>query len=123
MPDSFLAALEVSDRIVRDRSFGNHFDLDDADRIIASYLAHNAAVREAIPAARLLEFDVADGWAPLCAFLEVPIPDSPFPNVNDREQFRQLFGLNEPEREFSDARVDELQRTFRDVVNGQRTDQ
>ena len=32
---------------------------------------------------RLLVFDVRDGWKPLCAFLNKPVPDIPFPNVND----------------------------------------
>ncbi len=41
-------------------------------------------VREHVPAERLLVFDVRAGWEPLCAFLGVPVPDEPFPNVNDR---------------------------------------
>lgn len=35
---------------------------------------------------RLLMFDVKEGWEPLCKFLEVPVPDVPFPRVNDAEQ-------------------------------------
>jgi len=27
------------------------------------------------------------GWAPLCEFLEVPIPDEPYPNTNSRAEF------------------------------------
>jgi hypothetical protein len=30
---------------------------------------------------------VGDGWEPLCEFLEVPTPDTPFPHLNDSEQF------------------------------------
>jgi Sulfotransferase domain len=26
---------------------------------------------------------VREGWAPLCRILEVPIPDEPFPRLND----------------------------------------
>jgi len=26
---------------------------------------------------------VKEGWEPLCQFLGVPVPDLPFPNVND----------------------------------------
>jgi len=48
---------------------------------------HNAAVRAAIPPARLLEYEVADGWDPLCAFLGVQVPDEPFPRTNERENF------------------------------------
>jgi len=39
-------------------------------------------VRE-VPAERLLVWQVKDGWAPLCQFLGVPVPEEPFPNVND----------------------------------------
>ena len=28
----------------------------------------------------------AQGWKPLCDFLNMPMPDTPFPNVNDRTQ-------------------------------------
>ncbi len=49
--------------------------------------AHNERVKAAIPTDRLLVFDVKQGWAPLCAFLGVPIPDMPFPRTNDRAEF------------------------------------
>lgn len=41
-----------------------------------------AAVKERCPADRLLVFDVRDGWEPLCKFLDVPTPDTPFPHTN-----------------------------------------
>jgi hypothetical protein len=34
-------------------------------------------------------FKVSDGWDPLCAFLGVPKPDTQFPNVNDRADFKK----------------------------------
>jgi hypothetical protein len=55
----------------------------------AGFNAHNDAVREVIPAAQLLEFQVKEGWEPLCSFLQLPIPDEDFPRTNDREQFWQ----------------------------------
>ncbi len=45
------------------------------------YTAHNARVRATVPAGQLLEFNVKEGWPRLCAFLEVPVPDVPFPNL------------------------------------------
>ena len=33
-------------------------------------------------------FDSIAGWEPLCKFLNKPIPDEPFPNVNDKEQIK-----------------------------------
>ena len=40
----------------------------------------------AIPRDRLLTFDVAQGWQPLCQFLDVPVPGKPFPRLNSREE-------------------------------------
>ena len=72
----------------------HHFgtDLPERKQAIAGFNAHVEAVRTTIPANRLLEFDVRQGWAPLCAHLGVPIPDTPFPNLNDAAQFAALVG-------------------------------
>lgn len=61
----------------------------DTDRpaLARAFEAHRAAVEQAIPAERLLVFQAADGWEPLCAFLDVPVPDEPFPRTNDRADF------------------------------------
>ena len=45
--------------------------------------AWNEEVRRSVPKEQLLEFEVKDGWKPLCDFLDLPVPDEPFPNVND----------------------------------------
>lgn len=55
--------------------------------MIAAMHRHNDAVRQAIPADRLLVWDVTEGWEPLCDFLEVPVPSEPMPHANDRETF------------------------------------
>ncbi|WP_067814862.1 sulfotransferase family protein [Actinomadura kijaniata] len=75
--------------LVEELIFDAVFDgrLDDPDRAIAAFNRHNDAVRQLVPAERLLEFDVTQGWEPLCHFLDVPVPDRPFPRRNDRKQF------------------------------------
>lgn len=55
-----------------------------------AFIAHEAAVKSAIPAERLLVFEVKEGWGPLCAFLGVEAPDEPFPRTNDRSEFWDL---------------------------------
>ena len=55
--------------------------------MIAAYEANIADVRRAVPKTRLLEFDVKECWAPLCAFLGVPVPASPFPKTNSTAEF------------------------------------
>lgn len=59
----------------------------DAEQLVAAYEAHNRAVVAAIPAGRLLQYRVTDGWAPLCDFLQRPMPDEPFPCTNQRSEF------------------------------------
>ena len=44
-----------------------------------------------IPADRLLVYRVSDGWGPLCEFLGVPVPDTPFPQVNSTEDFKEMI--------------------------------
>ncbi len=48
-----------------------------------------------IGAGRLLVFDVAEGWAPLCGFLDCLVPDGDFSRSNSVEEFWQVFGGGE----------------------------
>jgi len=34
-----------------------------------------------------LVFEAAQGWQPLCEFLDLPVPAEPYPRVNSREEF------------------------------------
>jgi hypothetical protein len=64
------------------------------DAVIQGYEQHNDAVRAAVPARRLLVWQPQDGWAPLCAALNVPLPDEPFPHTNTRKMWRFRSMLN-----------------------------
>ncbi|CAN0156386.1 unnamed protein product [Ascophyllum nodosum] len=55
----------------------------------ADFLRHSAQVKATIPAEKLLEFSMKDGWQPLCTFLGVPVPKVPFPKSNSREEATQ----------------------------------
>jgi hypothetical protein len=57
------------------------------DEIIAAFNRHVAAVKATIPPERLLVFDVREGWAPLCAYLGVPLLEADFPRTNNTEEF------------------------------------
>jgi hypothetical protein len=70
---------------VMDRVFDGR--IDDPAYVMKVFERHLAEVQAAIPAARLLVFDVREGWEPLCAFLGTPVPDEPFPQANEREAF------------------------------------
>ena len=60
--------------------------IHDRDFMISAFERHNAEVQRMVSADRLLVYEVTQGWPPLCKFLGVPTPDSPFPRVNSREE-------------------------------------
>lgn len=55
------------------------------------YDGHNADVKKLVPKAKLLVYDVREGWEPLCKFLDVPVPDEPYPNLNDTESMTAIY--------------------------------
>jgi hypothetical protein len=73
--------------IVVDRTFFQR--TADRDYCLEVFREHIAAVQREIAPDRLLVFDVAEGWDPLCAFLGVPVPEhEPFPRLNNTEEFQ-----------------------------------
>jgi hypothetical protein len=74
---------------------GRLFDqrLHDEARCIEVFNRHNETVRQVIPPERLLVYDLAEGWGPLCAFLGVETPATPIPKANTTEEFqREIAG-------------------------------
>jgi Sulfotransferase domain len=65
-------------------SFPNGYD---PDALKEAYVAHNEAVKRTVPPERLLVWEVTEGWEPLCAFLDLPVPSEPLPHANDRATF------------------------------------
>jgi len=77
--------------LIMDTMFAGRFL--DRSYAVACMEAHNQAVIDAIPAEQLLVYQIADGWEPLCRFLNVDVPDAPFPQVNTRQEFQQRFAV------------------------------
>ena len=61
--------------------------VDDKKSAIEVFERHNRNVRETIPAYRLLEWQAAEGWEPICEALGLPVPDEPFPHKNTTEEW------------------------------------
>jgi len=72
---------ELTDRIIWQGTFAGR--VRERDHAIKVFEQHRDRVRSCIAPGRLLEFDVKQGWKPLCEFLSVPVPDIPFPHAND----------------------------------------
>jgi hypothetical protein len=74
-------------KILVDLAF--HNDLSKSN-IIQCYMDHIEYVKRVCPAEKLLVFDVKEGWEPICKFLDLPIPDEPFPNLNDASAMQSI---------------------------------
>lgn len=81
------------DRMFR-RVIGALFDnrMRDHDHVIDVFNRHNAEVRRRIAPHRLLVYDIAQGWEPLCGFLGVAVPAAAMPKANSREEFGKHAG-------------------------------
>jgi hypothetical protein len=80
-------ARQMIDELVWDKEFDGRFE--DREYAIETFERHNKEVRQRVPAEKLLVYEVKEGWAPLCEFLGVEVPDKPFPHLNDTEVFRR----------------------------------
>lgn len=72
-------------RLILEHTF--HGRYRDKEHTINIYRRHNQNVIDTVPPERLLQFHVKDGWEPLCAFLDKPVPDESFPRLNQRADF------------------------------------
>lgn len=76
------------------RALGERFsdDFTNPTAMMDAMVRHNDAVRAEVPAERLLEWRVTDGWEPICERLGVPVPEEPFPVTNSTKEFREMMG-------------------------------
>jgi len=80
--------IDMVNELIWQKTFDNRFA--DRAHAIAVYNAHNAEVQRVVPPERLLVYTVKEGWEPLCHFLDVPVPDEPFPHLNDSAEFQRM---------------------------------
>ena len=80
---------QMTRELILKRVFGDRSS--DADHIRAIYRAHNDLVEATVPKDQLLVYQPGDGWAPLCRFLDVEIPESDYPHANSRDEYQAKF--------------------------------
>jgi hypothetical protein len=78
--------LDFANRLVWLGLFQNKFS--DKDFAIRLYNEWNEEVKRNVPPEKLLIYNVQEGWGPLCAFLEKPVPGIEFPRLNDTAAFK-----------------------------------
>lgn len=81
-----IRARRMIEEIVWERDFDGRFK--DREYAIATFQQHNEEVGQRVSSERLLVYEVKEGWRPLCEFLGVDVPDTPFPHLNDSAVFR-----------------------------------
>ena len=64
---SLITAFENNERDVKEHCKKNHIDL--------------------------LVYEIGAGWGPLCKFLDMPIPDVPYPKTNDTAEFKRVLNF------------------------------
>jgi len=79
----FRSVLVMMNKVVYDRVFHGRKDREYCTKI---FIEHIEQVKATVPKERLLVFDVKEGWKPLCQFLGVEEPNTPFPRMNERAQ-------------------------------------
>jgi hypothetical protein len=84
--------MEMVNFIIVEKTFGGSLAKDHA---IGVFNAHNDEVRRSVPAERLLVYESEEGWDPLCAFLGVPVPTTPYPKMNTMAEFRSRFPVKQ----------------------------
>jgi len=95
----------------------NIYDLFDGRvteraHMIDCFNRHTEEVTRSVPGDRLLVFEAKMGWGPLCEFLGVDAPATPYPHVNTREDFAKLFGAADSPEEVSKRNQDPEQSIF-----------
>jgi len=72
------------------RYFNGDYSKENAVKIYNNWIEH---VKRSCQQQdkQLLIHEAKEGWEPLCAFLKVPVPDCPYPNVNDTKEFHKIL--------------------------------
>ena len=79
------------DEHLQDIFFNQAFNgkIEDKDAMMHWFNRWNEEVKKNVPAERLLVYNVAEGWEPLCRFLNVAVPATTFPQTNKKEGFQK----------------------------------
>lgn len=59
----------------------------------AVYHEHYDTIRAVTPPERLLEYELGSGWEPLCKFLGKPVPNEPFPRINEKKALQEWIAI------------------------------
>ena len=79
--------LDMINRTIWIGEFSGRFE--DKEFAVDVFKKHIELVKTVFPEERLLVHSAKDGWQPLCDFLGVPVPDEPYPWLNESINFKR----------------------------------
>ncbi|WP_017541692.1 sulfotransferase family protein [Nocardiopsis halophila] len=74
-----------AEELIWDGAFHGRFE--ERSHALSVFSEHRERVIAAVPGDRLLVFRAEEGWGPLCSFLGVPVPGTPYPRSNGAADF------------------------------------
>ena len=83
--------IEMIEKTVWEKELNGRFE--EKEQTIEVFLERIEAVKAKFPSERLLVHRAADGWDPLCRFLNVPVPEHDYPWVNEGRQIRRVVRI------------------------------
>jgi hypothetical protein len=92
VPECQKVSVELEKKLFQ-KLFGDK--LTDKEFMVNWYNSRVEKIKSQYPSERLLVYEVSQGWEPLCKFLDLPVPEEPFPNMNNRQEFVKLFVENQ----------------------------
>jgi len=66
-----------------------HGQIENKEAMMSLFEQWNEEVKRTVPADQLLVYEISQGWEPLCKFLNLPVPATPFPQTNKKEAFQK----------------------------------
>jgi len=86
--------------------------MQDKDFMVSWFNRRNEKIIKSIKPERLLVYEVKTGWGPLCEFLDLAAPDTDFPNINSRDETKELLAkmTNASGEQLEDAAMSDAAR-------------
>lgn len=80
-------------KLAKKMIFKVHFQgkFEDKETTEKIFNKHIEDVVAYVPTDQLLIYDVSEGWGPLCKFLNVQTPETEFPHLNKKENFKGML--------------------------------
>ena len=91
IPEYLERMKEMGKTVILDGALNDPERFNDEEAVKAKFNAHVEWVKKNVPSDRLFIMQLGEGWERLCKFLDVPVPDVPYPSANSSKSFQDEF--------------------------------